>query len=107
MYPKKDELSFYANAKLLLTGEYLVMHGAKAFAIPLRFGQSLAISSLDTSELLQWSAHDGDGAWFEMSLNTTTLSVLSSTDEQISGRLHAVLRGARILNPEFLMSGAG
>jgi hypothetical protein len=35
--------TFYSNGKLLITGEYLVLDGAKAFALPTKFGQSLII----------------------------------------------------------------
>ena len=35
--------SFFANGKLLLTSEYLVLDGAKAFAIPTKKGQSLHV----------------------------------------------------------------
>ena len=33
--------TYRANGKLLLTGEYLVLHGAKAIALPLKVGQQL------------------------------------------------------------------
>jgi hypothetical protein len=32
---------FYSNGKLLITGEYLVLDGAKAFALPTKKGQNL------------------------------------------------------------------
>jgi len=31
--------SFYSNGKLLITGEYLVLDGAKALALPTKYGQ--------------------------------------------------------------------
>jgi hypothetical protein len=35
LLPHKDnEKTFYSNGKLLITGEYLVLDGAKAFALP-------------------------------------------------------------------------
>ena len=34
---------FYSNGKLLITGEYLVLDGAKAFALPTKFGQNLIV----------------------------------------------------------------
>jgi hypothetical protein len=33
--------TFYSNGKLLITGEYLVLDGAKAFAPPTKFGHNL------------------------------------------------------------------
>ena len=31
--------TFYSNGKLLITGEYVVLDGAKALALPTKFGQ--------------------------------------------------------------------
>jgi mevalonate kinase len=55
--------TFYSNGKLLITGEYLVLDGAKAFALPTKFGQSLIIE--EGSD--QWVSYDHDGSvWFEI-----------------------------------------
>ena len=35
--------TFYSNGKLLITGEYVVLDGAKALALPTKFGQSLVV----------------------------------------------------------------
>ena len=37
--------TFYSNGKLLITGEYVVLDGAKALALPTKFGQSLVVKS--------------------------------------------------------------
>ena len=42
-----ETLSFRSNGKLLLSGEYLVLFGAEALAIPLRYGQTLDITVND------------------------------------------------------------
>ena len=41
--------TFYSNGKLLLTGEYVVLDGAKALAVPTRFGQNLIVASVQYS----------------------------------------------------------
>jgi hypothetical protein len=46
--------TFYSNGKLLITGEYLVLDGAKAFALPTKFGQSLIEEGSDKA--IQWLA---------------------------------------------------
>ena len=38
-------VTYYSNGKLLITGEYLVLNGAKALALPTKFGQHLRVSS--------------------------------------------------------------
>lgn len=52
-----------ANGKLLLTGEYLVLDGANALAIPTCFGQTMTISK---SECMTWEAKDiFDEIWMQ------------------------------------------
>ena len=50
---------FYANGKLLLTGEYLVMNGAKAVALPTNKGQSLSVKYRPSNNpKLYWKSYD-------------------------------------------------
>lgn len=54
---------FYANGKILLTGEYLVLFGARALAFPLVYGQELEVSANDNS-IIVWKAYSPEGEWF-------------------------------------------
>jgi mevalonate kinase len=57
--------TFYSNGKLLITGEYVVLDGAKALALPTKFGQNLIIDE-GNNELITWKSFDKDGSiWFE------------------------------------------
>ena len=57
--------SFYSNGKLLLTGEYVVLDGAIALAVPSIYGQSLAIKKGEVGKL-KWTSLDENGTiWFE------------------------------------------
>jgi mevalonate kinase len=48
---------FKSNGKFLLTGEYLVLKGATALALPLKKGQSLEADILDSDDgLIHWDA---------------------------------------------------
>ena len=94
---------FYSNGKLLLTGEYLVLNGALALAIPTKYGQSLTVERYDEGQL-RWESFDDLGnLWFE---STPTLndvlhpSVLNVND--IKDRMFQILRAANEENPEFL-----
>ena len=49
--------TFNSNGKLLLTGEYLVLDGAKALAVPTIFGQSLSLELIDEAKII-WSSFD-------------------------------------------------
>ena len=51
-------MNFKSNGKFLLTGEYLVLKGATALALPLKFGQSMDVETLDKNEnLIYWEAY--------------------------------------------------
>lgn len=59
--------NFYAHGKLMLTGEYVVLDGANALAIPAKFGQKLEIKSLETNtHQIEWNSYNADGSiWFQ------------------------------------------
>jgi mevalonate kinase len=55
---------FFARGKLLITGEYGVVHGARALAVPTRLGQHLHFTP--SAEALTWTAYDVHGqAWLD------------------------------------------
>ena len=51
--------TFYSNGKLLITGEYVVLDGAKTLALPTKFGQSLIVESGMNKEI-QWKSFDSE-----------------------------------------------
>lgn len=58
-------MDFRSNGKILLTGEYAVLDGAKALALPIRFGQSMKITELADAGRIEWSSLDENGQeWF-------------------------------------------
>lgn len=46
-------VKFNSNGKLLLSGEYLVLKGAKSLSIPTRFSQTLEVSN-NASGKIKW-----------------------------------------------------
>lgn len=98
--------SWYAHGKLLITGEYLVMEGAKALAIPIKLGQYLTIHP-HRDKILFWNAMKPDGFWFQSVCKLPDLDIVKTTDKEISKRLHNILLKTRELNPEFLTGDQG
>ncbi len=98
--------SFFANGKLLLSGEYFVLDGAKALAIPVNYGQSLDIAtspSIGKNSILKWRALDHDeSVWFEACFDLEALDVQHSSDSQISNKLLELISFCRKENPRFL-----
>jgi mevalonate kinase len=48
--------SFYSHGKLLLTGEYAVLDGAKALGLPTKYGQDLQVSKSDKRQQIHWKS---------------------------------------------------
>ncbi|WP_282628693.1 GYDIA family GHMP kinase [Empedobacter sedimenti] len=100
---------FRSNGKLFLIGEYVVMDGAKAFALPTKYGQCLFVErNLTQSNTVNWKAkkHD-DSLWFEAQFELNSLKIISSTNQKLSESLQNILFLARSLNPIFFESNLG
>ncbi len=98
---------FYSNGKLLLSGEYAVLDGALALAIPTKFGQSLEITE-NTSGQLIWKSYDADSScWFRAVFLLPQLELLSTTNSDLAARLLTILDVARAHNPKFLVTQTG
>lgn len=102
------EKTFYSNGKLLITGEYLVLDGAKALALPTKFGQNLIVEKTGNKEI-KWKSHDADGSvWFE---DTIPFSAIISTTpfekESVKNTLITILREAYRLNTDVIFKSEG
>ena len=95
--------TFYSNGKLLITGEYLVLDGAKAFALPTKFGQNLIIESSE-NEVIQWRSHDHDGSvWFEDAFTfDEIINKPFDAENSVKNTLLEILHEAFQMNPDFL-----
>ena len=101
-------LHFYAHGKLLITGEYAVLDGALALAVPTKKGQHLYIEPSDEDGIL-WKSQDADGKiWFETILTYTEIfeSKIAKTEDPRQ-RLLQLLKAAQKLNPQFLVEHSG
>jgi len=100
--------TFYSNGKLLITGEYLVLDGAKAFALPTKFGQNLIVEKGDNQEI-NWKSYDSDGSiWFEDTLSFDDILDKKTTENpSVRSTLLEILHEAYLLNPDFINKAAG
>ncbi|MFC7356628.1 GYDIA family GHMP kinase [Jejudonia soesokkakensis] len=99
------EQTFYSNGKLLITGEYLVLDGATALALPTSYGQSLTVKSI-SEKVIRWESIDEqDGVWFK---GEFTLENFESTiPSNIATTLTTILSEARKLNSDFATASEG
>ena len=89
---------YHSNGKFLLTGEYLVLKGALAMAIPLKLGQSMMVESC-FDEFLQWDAYQPNGPWFSVTLNPENLEIIDCDDQAKAEKLIQILKAVKQLNP--------
>ncbi|MDB5228633.1 MAG: hypothetical protein JWN78_2826 [Bacteroidota bacterium] len=79
-----------ANGKLLLTGEYFILAGAKGFALPTKFNQTLTVE-LSDQKGISWKSIDHENkVWFEVKFDEK-LNIIHSTDKIIGEKLKNIL----------------
>ncbi|PWA04099.1 GYDIA family GHMP kinase [Flavobacterium psychrotolerans] len=100
--------TYYSNGKLLITGEYVVLDGALAFALPTKFGQDLVVEN-GTKQEISWKSFDQDGSiWFEKTIPFSDIvnkTVFENQPEK--NTLIAILHEAYRLNPKFINESKG
>lgn len=74
-----DHQSYYSNGKLLITGEYLVLYGADALALPVRRGQKLDIHNHSDPTFI-WESWYGRRCWFKSVFDPISLEILETDD---------------------------
>lgn len=98
----------HANGKLLITGEYLVLEGVTALALPLRYGQDMLISPGEKGRFI-WKASDPDGVWLDCTLRLNDFGLIETrtgTHDAVS-MLTRLLAACRNMNPGFLNASEG
>lgn len=100
--------TFYSNGKLLITGEYLILDGAKGLALPTKMGQNLILESTN-SKTIHWKSYDADGSvWFEEIFSFDEITATNSiTPESVKGTLIRILQVANGMNPDLLSNSNG
>lgn len=100
--------TFYSNGKLLLTSEYLVLDGAKALALPTKFGQDLTVENGANQEI-HWISFDHDhDIWFESTFSFQDIKEKVSFENQPEkNTLINILHEAFLLNPIYLNNSVG
>lgn len=104
MRDKKADQYYYGHGKILLTGEYFIMEGAKSLAIPTNLGQSLSVTySPSFDPVLIWKSYDQEGKiWFETKFEFWRFDILKEDPTPEELYLQLLLREARKLNSHFL-----
>ncbi len=84
---------FYSKGKLLITGEYFVLNGATAFAIPLKVGQGMDAELVnDDKGLIYWSTALRGKPWFNAIFSKADLSIVDTNNRKSSEFIQKLLR---------------
>ena len=92
---------YYAHGKLLLSGEYLVLQGAKALALPLKLGQWMTVDSENIKNRINWEALTPNGNWFSCEFQLPDFRIIRSADSEKAELLKKIFESIQQLNPEF------
>ncbi len=99
--------TFYANGKLLITGEYLVLQGALAFALPSVLGQEMQVETMSTEEhvtrrKINWRSNYKEDCWFEAEFSIPGLKIIDTSENKTASFLQTLLQEADRMNPAIL-----
>ena len=76
-----DAQYIHSPGKLMLTGEYFVLDGAKTLAVPTVLGQSFqCIEEQNTVPLLIWNAFHLEKLWLSFTVNYRTWEIIATND---------------------------
>jgi len=101
--------TFYSNGKLLISGEYVVLDGAKALALPTKFGQDLVVEEFQNNQII-WKSFDCDKKiWFEAVIDFESIQKKEKfpEEEATKNTLIEILHEAFLLNPSFIENSKG
>lgn len=87
-------------------GEYTVLDGSRAFAVPTKFGQSMDIVP-NEDNVVRWTSHDADGTiWLEESILVEDIKWnRRESNPGPDAMLIKVLHAAHAANPDVLATG--
>lgn len=95
-----DKISYSANGKFLITGEYAVLNNVPALAVPLKKQQHFDLKRTDNEKVI-WKSYDGDGSlWMDFETDLETLFSDTNYEDETHAKLAEVLRTARRLRPQ-------
>lgn len=90
---------FFSRGKFLLSGEYLVLHGARALAVPLKMGQKMVVAELGEPDILRWETFVEDKLWFSSAFQLRDMEILDASDEKTAHFIQRLLKTAGKLEP--------
>ena len=74
---------FKSHGKLMITGEYFVLRGAKSLLLPTKYSQDMIVSKLDNKAIISWESYDHNHKkWFSVEFNLPYITIEGEKTEQ-------------------------
>jgi mevalonate kinase len=100
--------TFYSNGKLLITGEYVVLDGAIALALPTKMGQNLIIEDGFNKEIIWKSFDSDDSIWFDDTILFSDITTKKAFENNsVKTTLVEILHESYRLNSSFIDKSEG
>ena len=98
---------YYSRGKFLLTGEYLVLYGAKALAVPLKPGQRMIVHETSEPGIIQWETYVTGKLWFKGTFKLEGMEILDASDQQTALFILDLLKASSRLQPLLIIDKQG
>lgn len=100
-----DSQYFHSNGKLLISGEYFVLEGALALALPTKFGQGFFARKSDKKEISWRSLDEQNEKWFYGRFDLENLEKLESNHLEIAEKLITIFQYLKNQKPSLFDTG--
>lgn len=100
IFSMESSINAWANGKLLISGEYMVLAGAKALALPLKFGQELQVKE-NPVPVIRWISGQPGGVWFTCDLDPADCEIRTTNEPATASSLSKLFQAAHKLNASF------
>jgi mevalonate kinase len=99
-----EKQAYYSNGKLMITGEYLVLEGAMALAVPTKAGQKMIIEKGDSTGILKWKSYYKGELWFHSDFSLPDINIQDTSEKNKALFLQKIIRKAHQKNPDVFES---
>jgi mevalonate kinase len=98
---------YYSKGKFLLSGEYLVLYGAKALALPLKFGQRMKVGAWPEPGIIKWETKVMGKLWFEAAFKVKNFESMDTSDHKTAIFVQQLLKAGDNLGPGLMNINQG
>jgi len=95
-------VQYYSSGKILVSGEYLVLNGADAFALPTVFGQFLDILPASDNYIYWTSVNADKTIWFKAKLSLDLSRIIETNNNASAKTLQKLLQFIKNTKPQLL-----